>query len=48
MPTYSAHWIRDGGFRRAVADFITRERSAVTDEMAELEAELSPFRREAP
>jgi hypothetical protein len=45
-PTYSAHWIRDGGFRRAVADFIQRERNAVEDEMEELESELSPFRRD--
>jgi predicted N-acyltransferase len=45
-PTYSAHWIRDPGFKRAVSDFLARERRAVTHEMGEL-AELSPFRREA-
>ncbi|HEX3501065.1 MAG TPA: GNAT family N-acetyltransferase [Stellaceae bacterium] len=45
-PTYSAHWIRDPGFKRAVADFLTRERRAIAHEMDEL-AELSPFRREA-
>jgi uncharacterized protein len=45
-PTYSAHWIRDPGFKRAVADFLARERRAVAHEMDEL-AELSPFRREA-
>jgi uncharacterized protein len=45
-PTYSAHWIRDPGFRRAVADFLARERRAVAHEMDEL-AELSPFRCEA-
>jgi uncharacterized protein len=45
-PTYSAHWIRDPGFKRAVADFLARERRAVSHEMDEL-AELSPFRREA-
>jgi uncharacterized protein len=44
-PTYSAHWIRDPGFRRAVADFLARERRAVAHEMDAL-AELSPFRRE--
>jgi uncharacterized protein len=44
--TYSAHWIRDPGFKRAVADFLARERRAVAHEMDEL-AELSPFRREA-
>lgn len=46
-PTYSAHWIRDPGFARAVADFLRRERAAIESEMAELEEELSPFRREA-
>jgi uncharacterized protein len=45
-PTYSVHWIRDPGFKRAVADFLARERRAVSHEMDEL-AELSPFRREA-
>jgi uncharacterized protein len=45
-PTHSVHWIRDPGFKRAVADFLARERRAVSHEMDEL-AELSPFRREA-
>ena len=45
-PTYSAHWIRDPGFARAVADFLKRERDAIEHEMMEL-GELSPFRREA-
>lgn len=47
QPTYSAHWIRDPGFSRAIADFLVRERQAVEAEMDELEQELSPFRREA-
>ncbi|GGF17839.1 hypothetical protein GCM10011611_24620 [Aliidongia dinghuensis] len=42
--TYSAHWIRDPGFRQAIAHFLDRERPAVRAEMAEL-AELSPFRQ---
>ncbi|MDE1903794.1 MAG: N-acetyltransferase [Alphaproteobacteria bacterium] len=46
QPTYSAHWIRDPGFRRAVADFLRRETVAVENEMDELEQSLSPFRRE--
>ena len=46
-PTYSAHWIRDPGFARAVADFLSRERHAIENEMEHLEAELSPFRCEA-
>src|SRR6266478_2972107 len=45
-PTYSAHWIRDPAFQRAVADFLARERRAVAHEMDAL-AELSPFKREA-
>jgi uncharacterized protein len=44
--TYSAHWIRDSGFRRAVEDFLRRETIAVESEMQELEEGLSPFRRE--
>ena len=45
-PTYSAHWIRDPGFARAVADFVTRERAVLENEMEQLEQELSPFKRE--
>lgn len=46
QPTYSAHWIRDPGFRRAVADFLRREAVMVENEMDEMEQSLSPFRRE--
>jgi len=44
VPTWSAHYIPDPGFRRAVADFLARERVGVGEEQAYL-AELSPFRR---
>ncbi|MCZ6863741.1 MAG: GNAT family N-acetyltransferase [Alphaproteobacteria bacterium] len=43
-PTWSAHWIRDDGFRRAVTDFCRRERRAVEQELAYLAA-MSPFRQ---
>jgi predicted N-acyltransferase len=43
--TYSNHWIADRGFRAGVADFLKRERAAVTQQMAEL-TELGPFKRE--
>ena len=46
-PTYSAHWLRDAGLARAVADFLARERRAVASEIETLEAELSPFKRDA-
>ena len=46
-PVYAAHWIRDPGFARAIADFVERERRALTSEMEQLEENLSPFRREA-
>jgi len=46
VPTYSAHWIRDPDFARAVESFLARERQSVEQEMAMLEDELSPFRRE--
>ena len=44
-PTYSAHWIPDPAFRRAVAQFLAREREMVAHKMDGL-AEFSPFRRE--
>jgi predicted N-acyltransferase len=43
VETASAHWIADAGFRRAVADFLRRERSAITHEIAALN-EMSPYR----
>ena len=44
VPTYSAHWIEHRGLRRAVGEFLDRERPAMLREMAAL-AELSPFRK---
>ena len=44
-PTHSAHWIAHPGLRRAVADFLERERPAMEHEMAAL-ATLSPFRKD--
>jgi len=43
--TYSAHWIVDPGFRRAVDDFLERERPAVEREIQGL-MQYSPFRKE--
>jgi predicted N-acyltransferase len=43
--TYSAHWIRDAGFRDAVADFLDREQDDVTGEMSLLERHRSPYRK---
>ncbi|GAA0305970.1 GNAT family N-acetyltransferase [Sphingomonas oligophenolica] len=44
VPTWSAHYIPDAGFRRAVADFLAREREAVASER-EWQGEMTPFRR---
>jgi uncharacterized protein len=44
VPTWSAHYLPDPNFRRAVADFLDRERAAVAREQAYL-TELTPFRR---
>lgn len=44
VPTWSAHYLPDRGFRAAVADFLERERAAVAREMAFL-GEMGPFRR---
>ncbi len=44
VPTWSAHFIPDAGFRAAVADFLAAERRAVADEIGAL-AEMTPFRK---
>jgi len=44
VETYSAHYIADPGLRRAVADYLKRERLAVSREIAALCAE-SPYRK---
>ncbi len=41
--TYSAHWIADPGFRKAVADYLNRERHQVARDQ-EVLAEYLPFR----
>jgi predicted N-acyltransferase len=43
--TYSAHWIRDPGFRAAIEDYLRRERVAVAQDINALMQE-SPFRQE--
>jgi uncharacterized protein len=45
VPTYSAHWVPDAAFRRALSQFLARERDMVTHKMDRL-AEFSPFRHE--
>jgi predicted N-acyltransferase len=47
VPTYSAHWIPDPAFRRAVAQFLERERQMIERKMEGL-AEFSPFKQEDP
>src|SRR6476620_5363606 len=44
VPTYSVHWIEDPALRRAVADYLKRERAAVARELVLL-GEESPYRR---
>jgi predicted N-acyltransferase len=44
VTTWSAHYLPDPGFRRAVADYLEREREAVAQEQEYL-GELTPFRR---
>ena len=44
VPIYSAHWIGDGGFRRAVARFLDEERRQMA-EHREMLAEYAPFRK---
>ena len=44
VPTWSAHYIPDANFRRAIADFLIRERASVEADQEYLGA-LTPFRR---
>jgi uncharacterized protein len=44
VPTYSAHYIADPGFRRAIADFLNREGEAVAREI-EFLGEVLPFKK---
>src|SRR3546814_8196514 len=46
VATWSAHYIADPGFRRAVAEFLERERQAEAQEMEWLEGHMT-FRRAA-
>ena len=44
--TYSAHWIRDSGFRDAVAEFLVQEARETEYEMEDLEDGRSPYRKD--
>jgi len=46
VKTWSAHWVRDPQFARAIADFVENETRAV-DDYAETLATHSPFRKNA-
>ena len=45
VQTFSAHWIADGGFRAAVADFLDRERRGIAVDQLHL-SKRTPFRKE--
>ena len=45
VETWSAHWIRDPGFRNAVGDFLKRETAMAKREIAAL-AEYGPYRND--
>lgn len=47
VPTWSAHYIPDPAFRRAVSDFLVRERAAVESDQRYL-GELTPFKAGEP
>ncbi|MDF3604956.1 GNAT family N-acetyltransferase [Paracoccus sp. DMF-8] len=42
--THSLHWVADPGFRRALENYLDRERRAVSEEIIEI-ADWGPFRR---
>lgn len=43
--TYSAHWIRDENFRRAVETYLTQERDEIESHVDAIEFNYSPFRQ---
>jgi hypothetical protein len=45
IETYSAHWIRDPGFREAVERFVERERDMLHHEAAAI-GEIGPYRND--
>lgn len=45
VETWSAHWLKDDGFRNAVADFLDRERPAILHEMR-IMSRHSPYRQD--
>ena len=45
VTTYSAHWVADAGFRRALDHHLAQERAAVAAEIEAL-AEMSPYRQD--
>lgn len=47
VTTYSAHWIGNPSFRRAVADYLERERAQVAHDV-EVLSEYTPFRKGEP
>jgi predicted N-acyltransferase len=47
VPTYSAHWIADPSFRKAVERYLKEERRSVSEDMEAL-AEHGPFRKGEP
>jgi uncharacterized protein len=46
VPTWSAHYIPDPNFRRAIADFLIRERRAV-ERQIEFLGTMAPFKKTA-
>jgi hypothetical protein len=44
VPTWSAHWLADPTFARAVADYLAREQETMQEYMQELTQHL-PFKR---
>ena len=46
-PTYSAHWIRDGALRAAVARYLGEERRYVAEDISAVAEHHSPFRNGA-
>ena len=42
--TYSAHWIRNDGFRKAVKDYLVSERTEISSHVDAIEEIYSPYK----
>ena len=47
VPTYSSHWVEDGGFRGLVANFLAEEGRDMEHTREALRLQASPYKKDA-